>query len=174
MSRYKDIQGQRFGRLVVLSLSHIHKVKAGSYAVWNVSCDCGNRTKIEGRLLRSGNNVSCGCAKGKQYGISARNQVLGSYKSRAKKQNRLFLLSDDEVRYIMSLPCHYCKTEPKQIKSNKNSKGTYTYNGIDRINSDGNYEISNVLPCCGICNRAKHRMSYDDFMQWIERLRANR
>ena len=56
--RIIDISGQRFGRLVVLSFSHINN---GRIAVWNCKCDCGKEKAVPGKSLRSGESTSCGC-----------------------------------------------------------------------------------------------------------------
>lgn len=57
-NNFKDITGQRFGRLTVVSLSHIDKENR---AVWKCKCDCGKETTVSGKSLRSGNTSSCGC-----------------------------------------------------------------------------------------------------------------
>lgn len=49
----KDIVGQRFGRLVVLSYAGKSK--------WNCQCDCGNTTISLGESLKKGLTKSCGC-----------------------------------------------------------------------------------------------------------------
>jgi len=54
----KDIIGQRFGRLVVLSLEE--KRKSGQL-VWKCQCDCGNITMVQGCNLKNGHTKSCGC-----------------------------------------------------------------------------------------------------------------
>lgn len=46
----------------------------------------------------------------------------------------------------------------------------YAYNGIDRMDNSKGYVDGNVLPCCSICNHAKHVMNYDDFISWINRI----
>lgn len=54
-----DLGGQRFGRLVVESFSH---VDAHRRAHWNCLCDCGIRCVRRADLLKAGRRVSCGCA----------------------------------------------------------------------------------------------------------------
>jgi hypothetical protein len=55
----KDIVGQRFNRLIVISfLSTDNKKKV---AMWNCLCDCGNTHIASGVNLRSGAVRSCGC-----------------------------------------------------------------------------------------------------------------
>lgn len=56
--RIKDITGKRFGRLTVLSFSHIG---GDGKAIWKCICDCGNSHFVDGCNLRRGNSRSCGC-----------------------------------------------------------------------------------------------------------------
>ena len=57
MPKYKDLTGQRFGRLTVLSY-----VNMGTpYAHWLCKCDCGNEKIISKKSLDTGRVVSCGC-----------------------------------------------------------------------------------------------------------------
>ena len=51
--------GQRFGRLVVLSLDKSAHSKPGKYYL--CECDCGTKKVILGSSLRSGHTKSCGC-----------------------------------------------------------------------------------------------------------------
>ncbi|QNK01743.1 hypothetical protein [Dyella telluris] len=55
-----NMTGQRFGRLVVTSLSHIHPAYGGK---WHCVCDCGNKTVVLAKNLRGGNTKSCGCLR---------------------------------------------------------------------------------------------------------------
>lgn len=58
MSRFRDIAGQRFGRLVALEPTD---QRSGSSVVWRCQCDCGNTPLIRGKSLTDGVTVSCGC-----------------------------------------------------------------------------------------------------------------
>lgn len=56
----EDLTGQRFGRLIVISLNEeVGKQKGRAY--WNCKCDCGNETVVRASHLISGNTTSCGC-----------------------------------------------------------------------------------------------------------------
>lgn len=57
---YKDLTGQRFGRLVVLSVVD-SKAGANIPTKWLCQCDCGNLTEVQGCNLKSGVTKSCGC-----------------------------------------------------------------------------------------------------------------
>lgn len=58
MPKIKDLTGQRFGRLAVVSISH--KGEGRKY-YWKCKCDCGNEVVVCGSNLKSGNTKSCGC-----------------------------------------------------------------------------------------------------------------
>ncbi len=55
---FRDIAGQRFGRLLVLVKSE-HRWK--NNVMWYCICDCGTEKLIPLPRLRSGHAVSCGC-----------------------------------------------------------------------------------------------------------------
>ena len=57
-SNFKDLTGQRFGRLIVLSFKEINK---NHKSVWHCKCDCGNECDILGASLENGKTQSCGC-----------------------------------------------------------------------------------------------------------------
>jgi len=60
MGRIKDIQNQRFGRLVALYPLQ----KRINYSVcWHCRCDCGNEVDLTEDNLVHGNYKSCGCLK---------------------------------------------------------------------------------------------------------------
>lgn len=64
MPKLKDITGQRFGRLVVLGISHRRRRSSRIVIVhWQCRCDCGTEANISTSDLRSGNTQSCGCLK---------------------------------------------------------------------------------------------------------------
>ena len=58
--RPKDEAGNGYGRLSVLTLSHMDNTGA---ACWLCVCECGELTKVRGAALRSGHARSCGCIK---------------------------------------------------------------------------------------------------------------
>lgn len=58
MSKFKDISGQKFGRLTTLHRLHNYH-KKGTY--WLCVCECGNLTEIYLGSLQRGTTTSCGC-----------------------------------------------------------------------------------------------------------------
>lgn len=52
-----DMTGKKFGRLLVVSRAPNIETRAA----WNCLCDCGAKTVLDGKKLRSGHTKSCGC-----------------------------------------------------------------------------------------------------------------
>lgn len=60
-----DIQGQRFGKLIVVERMPLDERNNGERcgSRWIVICDCGRKSTAIGRLLRYGQTKSCGCER---------------------------------------------------------------------------------------------------------------
>lgn len=74
------------------------------------------------------------------------------YKRDAARKKRLFELTLDEFRSIISKPCAYCgKIEELE------------YNGVDRIDNSKGYIIDNCAAACKMCNLMKSDHAASDF-----------
>lgn len=78
--------------------------------------------------------------------------ILGNAKSRGIKVE----LSDTEINALLNSNCYYCGKEKAD--------------GIDRIDSNKDYTIDNIVPCCGICNRMKNKFSLYLFLEQIDKI----
>lgn len=58
MPAFKDLTGQRFGRLVVQQFTDRRDSRS---VIWSCRCDCGNVTEGSSRNLCAGALASCGC-----------------------------------------------------------------------------------------------------------------
>lgn len=194
MSHFKDHTGEVYGRLKVVEF--IGKI-GNQNTFWKCLCECGNyKTGTMGNLSK-GHLKSCGCLlkehrknfvekmgikSFKGNGTAGFNILKRSYKSNAIERGLEYNLKDEDLFKIAKSNCFYCGIPPKQIKvSNSNTtttktlkKGQFIYNGIDRIDNDKGYIITNVVPCCDPCNHAKGTMSLKQFNAWIERLTTYR
>lgn len=165
----KKLNDRKFGQLTVLSLE---KKRRNGSAWWLCTCTCGNTCSVSGAHLRSGKTISCGCRRGRRFEDSLRstiNVVIGRYRSTAKKQKRRWNLTYVYCVNLFKSPCTYCGEEPSN-ESNLgliNTRLTFIYNGIDRVNSSQGYTKNNTVPCCITCNRAKNNMSLDCFQRWL-------
>ena len=63
-TRFKDLTGKRFGKLVVIERNFEYQsIKNSKQTYWNCLCDCGSKTVVTGGKLVFGHTQSCGCVK---------------------------------------------------------------------------------------------------------------
>lgn len=126
-------------------------------------CDCGRESWVSlGNLI---GRASSGCRDCYLGGRSTtpEHQTFRSVLATARRRGIRFDLSFDEWMEISQRDCEYCGCPPQNMIT---SLG-FRYNGLDRVDSDGIYEVSNVVPCCRLCNRAKSDIPLDEFIDWI-------
>jgi len=165
-----DIKGKKYNKLTPL-------VYLGE-SRWRCICDCGGIVKVESYNIIHGRTKSCGCLLKehtrnlnlKKWGESAFTHIYLAYKKGAEYRDLTFNLSKDEVRNLVGKPCHYCGALPNNEMKSRFNSGSYYYNGIDRINSNFGYELTNVVPCCWKCNEAKKARDYKEFISWIRQV----
>lgn len=98
----------------------------------------------------------------------------------AKGKFKEFSLSLTDFSKLIHSDCAYCGAKPTSNnvwnKSGKRiSDESLVYiNGIDRINSDLGYTISNCVSCCPICNRMKLDLSVNEFYNHVEQIYKKR
>lgn len=188
MSAFIDVAGIKFGRLTPVKVVDKKTVKSGTVLIWECICDCGNTKNVSRTVLGRSTN-SCGCLRkestkkqgrkntgslrGLEKGISARNKLFDHYRRAAIGRGLSFEITLDQFVDITKKNCWYCNTEPKQIARNKGNYGEYIYNGVDRLDNTVGYILENCVPCCKICNNAKHAMPLYEFYNWVERIFSN-
>lgn len=176
--RCKNWTGTKVGKLT--PIEPVYEVSRG--IAWLCQCDCGvsiiRSSQILAQALRKGNVSSCGCDyKGRANpktlpeGEASFNQLYSRYKLRANKKGLVFELTKKQFRELTSLPCVYDGSLPSQVSGRYDNRlnGTYTYNGIDRVDSSKGYTVDNCVPCCKTCNTAKGTMSLEEFKSWLAR-----
>ena len=84
---FKDITGQKFGKLTVLRRNG--KNISGSIC-FDVVCECGNETNVAGTLLRSGHTKTCGCIKKETIIKNHNKYVVETYGTNVKHLSRKF------------------------------------------------------------------------------------
>ena len=78
----------------------------------------------------------------------------GQFLNQAKQRGLAVGISFEMYQQLIYSACHYCSQHPT----------SQTRVGIDRINSCGNYEITNCVPCCARCNFMKGSLNYREFI----------
>ena len=76
--RPRDLTGQRFGKLVVLSeADRIISNQGKKLRAFNCQCDCGNKTVVRYSDLTQGNTRSCGCSRRRVRTVDLTGQKIG-------------------------------------------------------------------------------------------------
>ena len=111
-----------------------------------------------------------------QHQKGFRNYLYKTYKTNAGKRKHEFHLTQEEFENIISQNCHYCGEPPKpmseelRINRGNPNQPLFYYNGVDRLDSNGDYTTTNCVPCCSMCNYMKNIYSYDEFLTHIKRI----
>lgn len=114
-----------------------------------------------------------------EHQIGIRNYLYRTYKIGAESRKHGFYLIYEDFIKLIKKDCFYCGEPPtptskKMLKARGNTnEPPFYYNGIDRINSDKDYTIDNVVPCCKTCNYMKHTLSQEQFYDKIIKIAKN-
>lgn len=164
-----NLTNKKFNKLLVLNPLG-KNIKRN--VVWRCMCDCGILTLAASNDLLSSRKGSCGCITinriindRKQRAIPveeiAKRRIFYNYKKGAIKRGIDFCLTEEDIWKFCQYNCIYCNSKPKNKLYIKNE--IVFYNGIDRMENNKGYVLSNCGPCCGECNMMKRGMDYRDF-----------
>lgn len=85
--KFRDLEGQRFGRLVALSYEIRRSPQGSTHYLWQCACDCGEKANVRGACLANGDTRSCGCLRKEKIAIAqAASRGLGA---RSRRKNAL-------------------------------------------------------------------------------------
>lgn len=147
-------------------------------------CVCGKELEVKPSKVRAGTTHSCGCFRAKALadgraghharypaGLGAFNDLLLHYKRGASRRHLAWELTREEFATLTTQNCRYCGTVPNTVNVPSNGhNGTYTYNGIDRLDNAIGYIGTNVCACCERCNKAKLITSEGEFISRMTRI----
>jgi hypothetical protein len=162
MDRFKDLAGQRFGRLTVLSLTGT-RTRFGA-VIWLCKCDCGGHLEVASTCLKSGNTTSCGCLRreisanrlvemkplaleaNRTHGLSHTPELRAycAAKQRCNNpRNRKFSdYGGRGIRFLFtSFEEFFQDIGPRPPGKSPSGKALYS---LDRINNDSHYMPGNV------------------------------
>src|ERR1700722_17552573 len=91
-------------------------------------------------------------------------RIFNDYQRDSYRRGFTFNLTPEQLVGIVILDCHYCG-QPPELAHLSGRDYLYCCNGIDRNENDIGYIPGNVVPCCKMCNKAKHVFGYDQFTQ---------
>lgn len=189
----KDLIGTKRNKITVIECVISPRGDCNRGGRWKCQCDCGNSVIINGnrRLPQS-----CGCitrqliAKGantrRKPRLASINLQYTTHCNSAKSRG-MIPLSRKNWENIISLPCHYCNQIDKRKWPISRAHGginlslspdqidayTIDVNGIDRLNSELDYNLNNCVPCCRLCNTMKSNLSVPQFLDIINKIYTN-
>ena len=169
-----DVTGKKFGKLTVTSRSHRDTKNRRWF--WNCRCDCGSDCVVATKNLQRNPDIDCGCGHFERQSSASRlpdnqslfNAIYLRFKSNAKRKERVFELTREQIRDIVTGPCHYCGVLPSHEFKKAKLYGSISVNSIDRVDSLKGYTIDNVVSCCMTCNTMKWHLPYDVFLAKIK------
>ena len=174
--------GDRFGMLTVIGKDE-KRTKERKKQYYFCQCDCGSPVKsiMKASLVsKSHPTYSCGChTKYKAGYIDNRDEALAKILYGKLKVRHIQKLGDSEDTLIpfedfmrmIKEPCHYCGAlDASYITDRRDNATQFFYNGLDRVDSNIGYRLSNVVAACSRCNIAKGELSESDFAWHIKRI----
>jgi hypothetical protein len=115
-----------------------------------------------------------GYASGRKRAVTdedfALNQHLSGYKTSAKNRGLCFDLTRDQFKVLVESDCWFCGASPAPTWKHSKLKAPPRFNGVDRLDNEKGYTVGNSVSCCGPCNRAKHTMGLQEFIDRAVRI----
>ena len=143
-----DLQGQRFGRLVVIAKGGHHPTEV----LWDCICDCGTAHTVSRRNLRNGHSKSCGCyrvehtsQKSYRHGNSGRGAMTPEIRAYYKAKDRC---TNPEGRDWQGwggrgiTMCEGWMANPEAFLQDMGKRPSPKHS-LDRIDNDGPYSAEN-------------------------------
>lgn len=157
----KDLTGQKFGRLTIISKAGITK-NGGS--LWKCKCTCGSYTTASTKHLQRGSTRSCGCIRRERAAKLNLNHGLTKHSlfsiwrgiRRRCYESKHQAYKDYGGRGISV--CSEWKTNFKSFYDWAIKNGWKEGLTIDRVDNDGNYEPENCQFISQAENNVKQRL----------------
>jgi len=157
--RKHDLIGQKFGKLKVISFSHVDKWRASYY---NCMCDCGTEVTLNCQRLKSGKTKAClSCTYNDHKGLTG--GYWGSLQRGAKSREILFDITQEYAYNVFLEQDEKCSLTGKKIKLGRTCKDRTA--SLDRIDSKKGYIIGNVQWVHKDYNRLKNNYNNKEFIK---------
>jgi hypothetical protein len=146
LSKVKELTGQKFGRLHVISIAGRGTDR---HVLWNCMCDCGTECIVSGSTLRSKFTKSCGCLSSEMvtkrntiHGYNVRDSVTPEYRAYANARQRCTNPKSVGYDYYGGRGIEFKFESFEQFIAEVGNRPEGM--SLDRVDPDKNYEIGNV------------------------------
>ena len=164
--KVRDLQGQRFGRLLVTSRAGIGP---GGNITWYCVCDCGQVCTVIGSHVSSGHTMSCGCLKIERlilrattHGQTKGRRPRGAYQSWAAMWTRCTNPKSKDWKDYGGRGILVCE-EWKSFENFYSVMGDRPKGlTLDRTDVNGNYEPGNTRWATAEQQAQNHRIRQDN------------
>ena len=136
--RLKNLQFERFGRLVVLG----RDPNKNGFVVWRCACECGGTKSVLGSNLRNGNTTSCGCKlieRNSSHGMTNTPTYTSWYAMKSRVKGHGEKHKADYLDRGITMCDRWQSFENFYADMGERPEGMT----LDRIDNDGNYEPQN-------------------------------
>lgn len=187
--QHTELIGKKFGRLTVKSLLGYTYKPYGKTTihepVYSLLCDCNKVVTLRRLDFKYGNTKSCGCLRkdivyekhSNNRSISDiifyKTQIMNSYIRKANSKDREFELTYQQFDNFISGNCEYCGTPPTNQYTYKKKDVSLPYNGVDRLDPNKGYTLSNCVSCCKICNFLKGSLNKEEFLNQVKSISSH-
>jgi hypothetical protein len=138
-------KGDKYNRLTVIKELDEVITKHGNNRVFLFQCECGNTHKADIKCVKSGNTKSCGCLitdgskrmRGYKYNHPAEYRAYFAAKSRCTNKTR------KDFKHYGGRGIEFRFKSIEEFFNEVGKKPTPKHT-LDRINTDGHYEVGNV------------------------------
>ncbi len=144
---FKDLTGQRFSMLVLISASSIKDKNGRKRTWWLCKCDCGNEISTRVSGLKSGRTKSCGCYNKEihfKHGHTTTKNISPEWESWRACRARCYRKTNASYHNYGARGITVCDRWLNSFNNFLTDMGPRPDGTtLDRINTYGNYEPSN-------------------------------
>ena len=137
----RDLTGNKYGKLLVISLTEVKKYPKQTKSYWRCGCECGNTKIVRGEHLSAGTTVSCGCAaknNATRHGYARRMNNSPEYRAWLFMRNRLRSKEPHKVRSYKGISYDSRWDDFANFLADMGKKPTPKHE-LDRINPFSHY-----------------------------------
>lgn len=183
-ARAKDLQGARYGRLIVVSYAGLNN---SGKSAWECKCDCGGVKVVMATQLLHGRTRSCGCLLKDSIRIANSKHGMrnsAEYRIWNRMKTRCYNKNHDSYYCYGARGIHVCKEWRESFSIFFQDMGARPsiYHELDRIDVNGDYSKSN---CRWVTRKENQRNKRNNRLlsfkgatktlaEWVEHFHINR